>query len=36
VMSLAWMVAILRRRSGVGAAAPGSVVDRMRRRWRDR
>jgi len=36
VMSLAWMVAILRRRSGVGAAAPGSVVDRLRRRWRDR
>jgi hypothetical protein len=36
VMSLAWMVAILRRRSGVGASAPNSVVGRMRRRWRSR
>ncbi|HEX9978416.1 MAG: DUF3040 domain-containing protein [Actinomycetota bacterium] len=36
VVSLVWMVAILRRRSGVGASAPGSVVGRMRRRWRSR
>jgi hypothetical protein len=36
VVSLAWMVAIWRRRSGVGASAPDSVVGRMRRRWRAR
>lgn len=36
VVSAAWMVAILKRRSGVGASAPGSVVGRMRRRWRSR
>jgi NADH:ubiquinone oxidoreductase subunit 4 (subunit M) len=36
VMSAAWLVAILRKRSGVGAASPESVVGRMRRRWRSR
>ena len=36
VVSVVWMVAILRRRSGVGASAPGSVVGRLRRRWRSR
>ena len=36
VMSAAWLVAILRKRSGVGAASPESVVGRMRRCWRSR
>ena len=36
VMCAAWMVAILRTRSGVGAASPESMVGRLRRRWRSR
>lgn len=36
VMSAAWVVAIVRKRSGVGAASPESMVGRMRRRWRSR
>ena len=36
VVCAAWMVAILRKRSGVGAASPESMVGRLRRRWRSR
>ncbi len=36
VAALAWIVAILRRRAGVGAASPESAAGRLRRRWRSR
>jgi len=36
VVSAAWLVAIIRKRSGVGTASPESMVGRVRRRWRSR
>ena len=36
VVSVAALASVAKRRSGVGAAPPGSLVGRMRRRWRSR
>ena len=36
VLCVAWMVAILRRRAGVGMRSSGDVMSRLRGRWRDR
>lgn len=34
VVAVVWIVAILRHRAGVSAAAPESLAGRLRRRWR--
>jgi hypothetical protein len=36
VLCVAWIVAILRQRAGVGNRGSGDVVSRLRSRWRDR
>lgn len=36
VGSMAWIVAIVRHRAGMGASSPESVAGRLRRRWRSR
>jgi len=36
VLCVAWIVAILRRRAGVGMRSPGDVMSRLRGRRRDR
>lgn len=34
VVSVAWIVAILRHRAGVSAVSPDAIAGRLRRRWR--
>lgn len=35
VVSVAWIVAILRQRAGVGFTSPSQWLEKARRRWRD-
>jgi uncharacterized membrane protein YphA (DoxX/SURF4 family) len=34
VVSVAWIVSIVRRRSGAGLGVAGTLVSRLQRRWR--
>ena len=36
VLCVAWIVAILRQRAGVGTRGPGDTMSRLRSRWKDR
>jgi hypothetical protein len=36
VGALAWIIAIVRRRAGMGSSSPLAAIGRLRRKWRDR